>query len=49
MIVYLLVGMLVVFVWALLFGVFCLVQRSREDVEYLDRVQQRIDRIADAT
>lgn len=49
MISYLLVGVLVVVVWVLLFGTLYLVQRSREDVEYMHRVQQRIDQIADAT
>ena len=49
MISYLLVGVLVVVVWGLLFGALFLVQRSRENGEYMDRVQQRMDQIADTT
>ena len=44
---YLLVGILVLIVWVFLFGAVTLIQRSREDVEYMHQVQRRIDQIAD--
>jgi hypothetical protein len=44
---YLLVGFLVLVVWIVLFGATALIQRSREDIEYMHRVQRRIDQIAD--